>query len=126
MIKFRLIVRAAAWLVLLAIIFVTLGSPDYRPTTSLGHDTEHALAFILLGLLFGIGYAKWRLVIVLGAVPAVGLLEALQLWAPGRHARLEDFAVNLVTFWVAFVAGAYAAGFINSRRSYHDEAGRPS
>ncbi len=24
----------------------------------------------------------------------IGVIEILQLWAPGRHARLEDFAVD--------------------------------
>lgn len=97
-----------AWLLLAAIVFVTLGSPHYRPQTDLGHDTEHALAFILLGLAFGLGYISRRLAIVAAAVPVIGLIEILQLWAPGRHARLEDFSVNLLTFWAAFVAAGLA------------------
>jgi VanZ family protein len=41
------------------------------------------------------------------AVAGIGLLEILQLWAPGRHARLEDFAVDALT---ACVGLAIAAG----------------
>jgi VanZ family protein len=116
MVNAKSIVRAAAWLVFVAVVFVTLGSPQYRPTTELAHDVEHALAFAVLGLLFGLGYAGNRLTIVLGAVPVIGLLEILQLWMPGRHARLEDFVVNLVTFWVAFAAVCLALAVVRSRR----------
>jgi VanZ family protein len=37
----------------------------------------------------------------------IGALEVLQLWAPGRHARIEDFAVDALAACVgfAFVAG---------------------
>ena len=39
----------------------------------------------------------------------IALLEALQLWAPGRHARMSDFAVDAVAALVGFaIAGALA------------------
>ena len=122
MVKAKSIVRAAAWLVFVVVVFVTLGSPQYRPTTELAHDVEHALAFAVLGLLFGLGYAGNRLTIVLGAVPVISLLEILQLWMPGRHARLEDFVVNLVTFWVAFAAAYIALAVVGFRRVKADQA----
>lgn len=122
MVKAKSIVRAAAWLVFVAVVFVTLGSPQYRPTTELAHDVEHALAFAVLGLLFGLGYAGNRLTIVLGAVPVIGLLEILQLWMPGRHARAEDFVVNLVTFWAAFTAACIALAVVGFRRVKADQA----
>ena len=55
---------------------------------------------------------------MLAAAPAIGALELLQLWVPGRHARLEDFVVNLVTFWVAFAvvsAGLMLVEFARTR-----------
>ncbi len=91
--------RIAAWLLLAAIIVVTLGSPDLRPQSSLGHDTEHAFAFVLLGAAFAIGYGERRIELVFAAIPVIGVIELLQLWVPGRHARLEDFIVNLLAFW---------------------------
>jgi VanZ family protein len=107
--------QVLAWLLLAAIIFVTLGSARYRPETSLNHDSEHALAFVLLGAAFGFGYATWRKSIALAAIPVIGFLEILQLWAPGRHARLEDFVVNLLTFWAAFAVVSIAARLLNAR-----------
>jgi len=115
--------RAAAWLGFIAIAFVTLGSPEYRPTTTLAHDSEHALAFALLGLLFGLGYPSQRLRTLLGAVPVIGVLELMQLWMPERHARLEDFVVNLVTFWIAF--GIVSLGLEIVRGKRGNAAPRP-
>jgi VanZ family protein len=97
-------VPLAAWGLLAAIAVVTLGSPRLRPVSPLGHDTEHALAFLALGAAFALAYpSRWRAVALL-AVPVIGAIELLQLWAPGRHARAEDFVVNLLSFWLAQAA----------------------
>jgi VanZ family protein len=109
--------RAAAWIAFMATAFVTLASPEYRPTTALAHDVEHALAFALLGLLFGLGYPAYRLSIVLGAAPVIGVLEALQLLKPERHARLEDFIVNLATFWIVFAVTSAGFALFDGRRT---------
>ncbi len=98
------LIRLAAWLLLAAIVVATLGSPSLRPQSSFGHDTEHAFAFILLGAAFGLGYAERRTELVFAAIPMIGAIELLQLWAPGRHARIEDFVVNLLAFWMALAA----------------------
>src|ERR1700729_1040604 len=86
-----------AWLLAAAVTFATLGPPSYRPHSHLGQDGEHALAFILIGLAFGLAYARHRLLTLAVAGVSIGLLEILQLWAPGRHARFEDFAVDALT-----------------------------
>jgi VanZ family protein len=84
-----------AWSLAAAVAFATLGPPDFRPHVSpLGQDGEHALAFVLLGLAFGLAYTRNRLMTAAIAVGLTGLIEILQFWAPGRHARLEDFLVD--------------------------------
>ena len=40
------------------------------------------------------------------AVVMIGVLELLQLWVPGRHARLEDFVVDAVAACVGFAMAA--------------------
>jgi VanZ family protein len=40
------------------------------------------------------------------AVGLTGLIEILQFWAPGRHARLEDFLVDAFAACVGLVAAA--------------------
>jgi VanZ family protein len=89
-----LILRLFAWLLAAAVTFATLGPPRFRPHSNLGQVGEHALAFILIGLAFGLAYPRRRLLTAVIAVVMVGILEILQLWMPGRHARLEDFVVD--------------------------------
>jgi VanZ family protein len=102
-----IILRIIAWLLAAAVTFATLGPPSYRPHSPLGQDGEHALAFILIGVAFGLAYTEHRLRVAVIAVMMIGTLELLQLWMPGRHARLEDFVVDALT---ACVGLAIAAG----------------
>ena len=101
------ILRLFAWLLAAAVTFATLGPARFRPHSDLGQDGEHALAFVLLGLAFGFAYTQRRLFTAATAVVGIGLIEVLQIWMPGRHARLEDFIVDAL----AACAGlAVAAG----------------
>jgi len=92
-----IILRIIAWLLAAAVTFATLGPPGYRPHSNLGQNGEHALAFILIGVAFGLAYTGRRLRTAVIAVVIIGLIEILQLWTPGRHARLEDFVVDALT-----------------------------
>jgi VanZ family protein len=89
-----LLLRIIAWLLTAAVTFATLGPARLRPHSDLGQDGEHALAFVLVGLAFGLAYTRHRLLTAAIAVVLIGVLELLQLWMPGRHARLEDFVVD--------------------------------
>ena len=101
------ILRIFAWLLTLAVTFATLGPPRFRPHLGFSQDAEHALAFVLVGLAFGVAYRQHRLLTAAIAVVLIGVLELLQLWMPGRHARFEDFVVDAL----AACAGlAIAAG----------------
>jgi VanZ family protein len=99
--------RFFAWLLASAVSFATLGPARYRPHSDLGQGGEHALAFVLVGLAFGLAYPQPRRLAAGLSVIMIALLEMLQLWAPGRHARLSDFAVDAVAALVGFaIAGA--------------------
>jgi VanZ like family len=89
-----ILLRLIAWLLAAAVTFATLGPPLYRPHSNLGQDGEHALAFVLIGLAFGLAYPSHRLLTACISVPMIGVLEVLQIFVPGRHARLEDFIVD--------------------------------
>ena len=101
-----LILRAFAWLLAAAVAFATLGPARYRPHSDLGQDGEHALAFVLVGLAFGLAYTRNRPMVAAIAVAMIAVLELLQLWAPGRHARLEDFVVDALTACAGFIVAA--------------------
>src|SRR5712664_2549992 len=88
------ILRIFAWLLAAAVTFATLGPPRFRPHSDLSQDGEHALAFVLIGLAFGLAYSRHRLLTSAISVVTIGVIEILQIWAPGRHARFEDFAVD--------------------------------
>ncbi|MGY3037229.1 VanZ family protein [Bradyrhizobium sp. USDA 4354] len=101
-------IRIFAWLLAAAVTFATLGPPGLRPHSDLGQDGEHALAFILVGLAFGLAYPRRRLLSAAAAVVLIGVLELMQFWAPGRHARLEDFLVDAATACLGFALAAAA------------------
>jgi VanZ family protein len=103
------ILRIFAWLLAAAVTFATLGPPRFRPHSSLGQDGEHALAFGLVGLAFGLAYTRNRLLTAVVAVVMIGVIELLQFWAPGRHARLEDFVVDAL----AALAGMAVAAVLD-------------
>jgi VanZ family protein len=100
------LLRLFAWLLAAAITFATLGPASYRPHSELGQDGEHALAFVLVGLAFGLAYPRQRLRATAIATAAIAAIEILQLWAPGRHARLEDFLVDAFAACAGFLMTA--------------------
>ena len=89
-----IILRLFAWGLAAAIGFATLGPAEQRPHSNLGQNGEHALAFVLLGLVFGLAHTRNRLHTAAFVIAFTGVIELLQFWAPGRHARLEDFVVD--------------------------------
>jgi VanZ family protein len=100
------ILRIIAWLLAAAVTFATLGPARLRPHSELGQDGEHMLAFVLLGLAFGLAYVGNRLRTAVVTVILIGVLELLQFVAPGRHARLEDFIVDALAACAGFIAAA--------------------
>jgi VanZ family protein len=102
-----IILRLFAWGLAAAIAFATLGPAEQRPHSNLGQNGEHALAFVLLGLAFGLAYTRNRSLTAAFVIAFTGLIEILQFLAPGRHARLEDFVVDALA---ACLGIALAAG----------------
>jgi VanZ family protein len=100
------LLRIFAWLLAAAVTFATLGPPRFRPHSNLGQDGEHSFAFVLIGLAFGLAYTRHRLLTSAIAIVMIGVIEILQLWAPGRHARLEDFVVDALAACVGFAVAA--------------------
>jgi VanZ family protein len=101
-----IILRLFAWGLAAAIAFATLGPAEQRPHSNLGQNGEHALAFVLLGLAFALAYPRSRLLTAMFVIVFTGLIELLQLWAPGRHARLEDFVVDALAASLGLAAAA--------------------
>ena len=98
--------RLLAWLLAAAVTFATLGPAGLRPHFPLGQNGEHALAFVLVGLAFGFAYSRRRWSVAAISVVLIGVLEILQLWMPGRHARLSDFVVDALAACAGFAISA--------------------
>lgn len=102
-----LAIRILAWCLAAAVAVATLGPVRYRPINySLGQDASHALAFVLIGLAFGVAYRQNRWSTAAIAVALAGALELLQNWAPGRHARWEDFWIDALAALLGIIAAA--------------------
>lgn len=108
--------RVLAWLLAAAVAFATLGPPEYRPHSILGQEGEHALAFVLIGLAFGLAYVQRRWLTAGIAVAMIGLIEILQFWAPGRHARLSDFIVDALAACAGLAVAAGVAWVLGRSR----------
>src|SRR4051812_30574647 len=108
--------RLLAWSLAAAVAFATLGPPNYRPHTEFGQNAEHALAFVLVGAAFGLAYTRNRLLTALIGVAMASLVELLQFWAPGRHARLMDFLVDALAACANCCATAVLGSDIPSAR----------
>ena len=108
--------RLLAWGLAAAVAFATLGPPRYRPHADLGQNGEHALAFVLVGLAFGLAYRRNRPLTTLVAVLLTGAVEILQFWAPGRHARLSDFVVDALAVCAGLAAAAALDRFVSRNR----------
>ena len=88
------ILKLFAWFLAAAVAFATLGPANLRPHSDFGQNGEHAFAFILVGIAFALAYRRNRPLTAAITIVLIGVLEILQLWVPGRHARLEDFVVD--------------------------------
>jgi len=96
-------VRVASWLLLAAIVILSLVPPELRPRVSGLHALEHFVIFSATGLAFGLGYRP-RYSTAIALVLFAGAIELAQLFVPGRDARLSDFVVDALAACVGLTA----------------------
>jgi VanZ family protein len=84
----------AGWACVIAIAALSLVAPSLRPVTALPHDLEHAAIFAITGLMLGLGYPNRIQLQMSAMIVFAAVIELAQLYAPGRHARMIDFAVD--------------------------------
>jgi VanZ family protein len=112
----RKLYLVAAWAALSAIVVLTVVPPNLRPTTDAPHDIEHAAAFFITGVLFGLAYEGRERILSAGAVAFCAMIEILQLYVPGRHARWIDFAVDALAAVFGIFVGALGSRALQKRR----------
>src|SRR4051812_40574139 len=104
----RRLFQAIGWLCVLAILVLSLVAPSMRPVTLLPHNLEHAAIFAITGMALALGYPGRVVHHMIMLVIFAAAIELAQFYAPGRHPRLIDFAVDAL----AACAGVALAAII--------------
>jgi VanZ family protein len=98
--------RTVAWLMLSAIVVLTMVPPGVRPITFVPHKIEHAGIFLVAGISFGIAYRGRECLLSIAAFVFCAAIELAQLYVPGRHARLSDFIVDAIAAVIGIFVGS--------------------
>jgi VanZ family protein len=92
--------RIAAWSLAAAIVILSLVPRALRPETSAPHGLEHFIIFAAAGFAFGLGYERRHDLLAILLVIFSSSIEIVQLFVPGRHARLSDFIIDSVAAFI--------------------------
>ena len=108
LIDFMTIGRLVAWLAILAIVLLNIVPAAERPITDLGQAFEHVVAFGIVAALFAFAYPlrSWQLLLL--ALLFCGGIESLQIPLPTRHARINDFVIDVLGSWMTICVVAVA------------------
>lgn len=112
----RLIAACAGWALLAYIGFVTLSPIEQRPHVA-GAPFERAAAFGLLGFLLASAYPRHITRVLVTVVCAVIALELVQLFVPGRHAKLPDAMEKIVGGTIGIAVPLLLAKIIQAARN---------
>ena len=111
--KVTTVIRIAAWSLAAAIVILSVVPPGLRPETGTPHHLEHFIVYWTTGLAFGLGYDRKHNLLALLLVVFSGSVEIMQLFVPGRHARLSDFAID----GAAACVGLFTVSLVNRMRA---------
>jgi VanZ family protein len=89
------LVAGAAWACLAFVTYATLSHPDARPSLTSSEPFQIVLlervgAYGLVGSLFCIAYPRRTTLVCILVIGTAVLLECLQIFIPGRDARVTD------------------------------------
>jgi VanZ family protein len=121
---FEKIISLVAWLLLVFIMYATLSPLSSRPSlvvteTATWVAIERFGAYGLLGLLFGLAYARKLTLVVLVVVDSAIGLELLQLFIADRDARFID-VVEKLTGGIAGIGAAQVRQALSRRHGWID------
>ena len=88
------VVRCVAWMLASTIAALSVIPASSRPVTSTGHNFEHLAIFLTFGFTFTVGYHRSPTRTLFHIVLFASLIEIVQIFIPGRHARLFDFCLD--------------------------------
>ena len=112
----RTLARALAWSLATAIVVLSVVPPTLRPETTLPHDLEHVAIFWATGVAFALGYGLTPL-LATALVVFSGGVEIVQMFMPGRHARLSDFVVDALASVIGLITVSLVTQMRNRTRA---------
>jgi hypothetical protein len=89
-----LLLKIAAWLLLLGLAVVTVGPIGWRPISPLPVQLERATALMIIGFVFALAYPRHFVLLAILLIGATALLELTQVLEPSRHGRWLDFGIK--------------------------------
>jgi VanZ family protein len=101
------VARIAAWSLAAAIVIMSLVPRALRPETSAPHGLEHFMIFAAAGFAFGLGYERRHDLLAILLVIFSSSVEIVQLFVPGRHARLSDFIIDSIAAFIGLVMSSF-------------------
>jgi len=103
--------RIAGWAGIAAITILSLVPGSERPHTGFPGQAEHFAAYACTGLALGLAYLglRERLAFWFGLATASGAFEILQIWIPGRHAKIQDAFASTAGLTTGLLIGATLA-----------------
>jgi hypothetical protein len=102
----RSFARPIAWLLLAAILFVTVSPVQFRPVTHEPPDLERFAAFAVVGFVFVLGYPRHWILVTCLVIGSAFAFEAAQLLSPTRHPRLHIAVIKAIGGVAGIAVGA--------------------
>jgi hypothetical protein len=105
------VARMAGWAGIAAITILSLVPGSERPHTGLPGQAEHFAAYACTGFALSLAYhgLRERLIFWFVLATASGVFEILQIWIPGRDAKIQDALASTFGLTTGLVLGAMAA-----------------
>ncbi len=95
-----------AWILLAAAVALTVVPPEFRPVTGAPSWLEHFAMFFITGSAFTLGYPRSGYPLSAAAIAFTACLELLQLFVPGRHARVSDFVIDALSALIGIASSS--------------------
>jgi hypothetical protein len=100
--------KIISWLLIAAIVFVTVSPIGLRPHTMVTVSFDRASAFALIGCAFAIAYPRRWLSLALFLLAATFGIEIMQYLSPTRHPQFTDASVKAMGAIAGMIVGKTA------------------
>jgi VanZ family protein len=109
--------RSLAWIMALVIFILSVVPSWLRPETGAPNNFEHFTAFFFTGIAFGLSYGRKPFSISAALLLFAAMIEVVQIFVPGRHARFSDFFVDGIAVVTAGMVAALIGRTFSAKAS---------